>query len=462
MFLACSSALAALSLLASPAFADAACPSGAASSSAVGEGAASCSTRSLFLPPLDGSGSPLLGGSGWEDNQVLSMSGAAGYMAGSDQFATHIAYSYQLRNLFTLGLGLPLAVTPAQGGGARPSTALAADLKFKVREPTGLQFGGLSLQGLLRGQTPGLPSVSGERDDGSVELRALGGYRLFIVNAQLTAGIRLEPGRADGAWSFPLGAALNVFLAPPSWSEDARPAVFVEWLSYAREGGWSEALLAGLAYHFHDGSLGLGLGWSLLGGQDSFFLRLSWTARTVLGDRDGDGVPDDADQCRDLPEDKDGVSDEDGCPDLNHPPSGAREIGDVCGAGARAVIEGASKTTDPLKIGPIGLDGQSATRLVAKLAPAICETGTTVYLSSEVTGAAEAAQKAILAFTGRADGASPVVGSVFDDLDKRAVRERWLRLSLDVAGAQGQGKLRAAVLRKPLEAPAPARPGAKE
>jgi OmpA-OmpF porin, OOP family len=35
----------------------------------------------------------------------------------------------------------------------------------------------------------------------------------------------------------------------------------------------------------------------------------------VIGDRDGDGIPDDKDKCPDEPEDKDGFEDKDGCPD---------------------------------------------------------------------------------------------------------------------------------------------------
>ncbi|MFH0900337.1 MAG: OmpA family protein, partial [Pseudomonadota bacterium] len=36
-----------------------------------------------------------------------------------------------------------------------------------------------------------------------------------------------------------------------------------------------------------------------------------------IGDRDGDGIKDDVDKCPNEPEDKDGVEDEDGCPDLD-------------------------------------------------------------------------------------------------------------------------------------------------
>src|SRR5690606_39824875 len=42
-----------------------------------------------------------------------------------------------------------------------------------------------------------------------------------------------------------------------------------------------------------------------------------------IGDRDGDGLKDDVDQCPDDPEDKDGFEDEDGCPDPDNEHDGS-------------------------------------------------------------------------------------------------------------------------------------------
>jgi len=47
-------------------------------------------------------------------------------------------------------------------------------------------------------------------------------------------------------------------------------------------------------------------------------------------DRDGDGIPDDADNCPDDPEDKDGFQDEDGCPDLDNDGDGIPDAQDKC------------------------------------------------------------------------------------------------------------------------------------
>ena len=47
-------------------------------------------------------------------------------------------------------------------------------------------------------------------------------------------------------------------------------------------------------------------------------------------DRDGDGIPDDSDQCPDQPEDKDGFEDEDGCPDPDNDKDGIPDVADAC------------------------------------------------------------------------------------------------------------------------------------
>jgi outer membrane protein OmpA-like peptidoglycan-associated protein len=52
------------------------------------------------------------------------------------------------------------------------------------------------------------------------------------------------------------------------------------------------------------------------------------TAR--INDRDGDGIPDEVDQCPDVPEDKDGFEDEDGCPDYDNDRDGIPDSLDQC------------------------------------------------------------------------------------------------------------------------------------
>jgi OOP family OmpA-OmpF porin len=49
-----------------------------------------------------------------------------------------------------------------------------------------------------------------------------------------------------------------------------------------------------------------------------------------VGDRDGDGIPDDDDGCPDDAEDKDGFEDSDGCPDLDNDGDGILDVNDSC------------------------------------------------------------------------------------------------------------------------------------
>jgi len=58
------------------------------------------------------------------------------------------------------------------------------------------------------------------------------------------------------------------------------------------------------------------------------FLGLTWWFGS--GDRDGDGVPNESDQCPDEPEDIDGYNDTDGCPDPDNDQDGIPDTEDAC------------------------------------------------------------------------------------------------------------------------------------
>jgi OmpA-OmpF porin, OOP family len=49
-----------------------------------------------------------------------------------------------------------------------------------------------------------------------------------------------------------------------------------------------------------------------------------------MADRDGDGIPDKYDRCPDQPEDKDGIDDEDGCPEDDADSDGIPDAKDAC------------------------------------------------------------------------------------------------------------------------------------
>ena len=59
-------------------------------------------------------------------------------------------------------------------------------------------------------------------------------------------------------------------------------------------------------------------------------LVLGFVFEPSIGDRDGDGILDDQDQCPDEPEDFDGFEDEDGCPELDNDKDGILDVDDRC------------------------------------------------------------------------------------------------------------------------------------
>jgi outer membrane protein OmpA-like peptidoglycan-associated protein len=73
-------------------------------------------------------------------------------------------------------------------------------------------------------------------------------------------------------------------------------------------------------------------GAGFLGGWDSADIRamMGFIFEPSIGDRDGDGMRDDVDQCPDEPEDFDDFADEDGCPDPDNDRDGIADVDDEC------------------------------------------------------------------------------------------------------------------------------------
>jgi OOP family OmpA-OmpF porin len=87
--------------------------------------------------------------------------------------------------------------------------------------------------------------------------------------------------------------------------------LFIEEKSYLMMGGGSRAITTG----FEAADLRLILG---------------FVFEPSIGDRDGDGIKDDEDQCPDDPEDFDHFKDEDGCPDPDNDNDGILDVDDRC------------------------------------------------------------------------------------------------------------------------------------
>jgi hypothetical protein len=101
------------------------------------------------------------------------------------------------------------------------------------------------------------------------------------------------------------------------------------------------------------GSVGLGLTAGVGTPAVRSTLALVWAPR--IHDQDGDGIPDDVDQCPPLPEDFDGFEDEDGCPDPDNDGDLVLDQDDLCPT--ETAIEGHDEDedgcTDPLPPSPV-------------------------------------------------------------------------------------------------------------
>ena len=188
----------------------------------------------------------------------------------------------------------------------------------------------------------------------SVSLRLLAEYAVGIGALRATAGYTLRTatqtwpdaslgGPAFGdviPWS--IGATLRPKGPFPSLDRDDRQSWELAFHgAFAGPGSSSfaassPALVAlddrvGLG-HYHDAYLvvGVDIGLDRAAGVPVArgVLALGWAPRAH--DRDSDGIPDDVDECPDLAEDKDGIQDEDGCPEDDADGDGILDTQDAC------------------------------------------------------------------------------------------------------------------------------------
>jgi outer membrane protein OmpA-like peptidoglycan-associated protein len=91
----------------------------------------------------------------------------------------------------------------------------------------------------------------------------------------------------------------------------------------------SSYLMAGYAHGIPaSGSRGDNAGYGFQSLEQRFFIGFAF--EPSIGDKDGDGIKDDVDQCPDDPEDMDGFNDTDGCPDPDNDRDGIPDINDDC------------------------------------------------------------------------------------------------------------------------------------
>ncbi len=192
-------------------------------------------------------------------------------------------------------------------------------------------------------------SLLGEYALGPGSVRASLGYVLRTTDQVWDASVSGVPGGLTFGDTIPWSAGFS--LRPkallPDWDKDDRQSweiAFHGWLPATPVGpfagtGASSLSPAMLALddrvqlgHYKDAFVlaGVDLGLDQAIGVPSFrgIVAIGWVPSAH--DRDNDGVPDDRDECPDLPEDRDGIQDDDGCPEDDADGDGILDAQDAC------------------------------------------------------------------------------------------------------------------------------------
>jgi OmpA-OmpF porin, OOP family len=174
-------------------------------------------------------------------------------------------------------------------------------------------------------------------DGGRLRVAVSGGIRMRLGKVTYVDDDATRPGtpitmqRVEAGPSVPLGAAIAYALSPQKF--DIVAEVFGA-LPLGGENYFPLEAIGGIKVYLAKNSfLSLGAGVGLLPGKAAnpdlrAFLGIVFEPN--IGDRDGDGIKDDVDQCPDDPEDFDDFEDEDGCPDPDNDRDGILDVDDQC------------------------------------------------------------------------------------------------------------------------------------
>ena len=293
------------------------------------------------------------------------------------QVTGDVTASFGIGRRFALGVDLPVLIYQtgdapngpsrrALGDALVPAQAmgdLALVAKATLIQPTGGEFGGFALAAHERFTMPTGDEAS-FLGEGAVtsETRLLAEYSLVAISIHGALGLELRAdserfacasipgaGADDDACASRFGHELpfgfGVAFRPQVLGIDpkGRFTWYLEThghLPLAPIGPFQSAaassfqLGAGARYAIRDVSILAGLEAGLIGGIGDSPVRgvlgVGWAPRSH--DQDGDGIEDDNDQCRELPEDKDGFQDDDGCPDGDNDDDGVPDRADKCQA----------------------------------------------------------------------------------------------------------------------------------
>jgi len=279
----------------------------------------------------------------------------------NDSFQGTLQANYGLANLFVVGIDMPVnlmtgdsqvladGMTPAVGGwtsaqlNSQTVGFIAAHAKWRITRvergiglALGMQVGApFTNAPQSAGADPGVfywPQAIIEKrfgSNGQVKIALNGGYRGHPASG---TELQLKDGKyIDGSLlTYSGGIAVRV-IAPM----DLIAETYGTYLLSDADSGvrMSNEVVGGIKLFVERNSyLMLGAGSRYTTGFEAADFRafIGFIFEPSIGDRDGDGIKDDVDQCPDEPEDFDGFKDEDGCPDPDNDNDGILDVNDRC------------------------------------------------------------------------------------------------------------------------------------
>jgi hypothetical protein len=308
-----------------------------------------------FSPPTDPNATLVLqpastpGAGAWSAGLVTSyarrllvLSDPSGHQVSvpvADQLSSDFLFNIGIGERLALGLRLPTIIS--QGGDSQvplgwqlPRSALG-DLAFDSKAtllPRGA-LGGIGLSSFARMTVPSGASHSTISNAGVTgELGLLSELDWIIASLRLSAGVLVRSEKQvlfSDTYGHELPWAAGVLLRPRALGIDNQG----KWQWFVEAGGALSLSPDFAKSRTSPAALGFGARYAvakdfsaLLGVQLPLnsvvgvptvraIIGISWAPR--FEDADGDGIPDDADDCPELAEDRNGVEDDDGCPEGN-------------------------------------------------------------------------------------------------------------------------------------------------
>jgi outer membrane protein OmpA-like peptidoglycan-associated protein len=246
--------------------------------------------------------------------------------------------SFGLSHRLEAGLAIPLMLFQTGddvAGAVKPGIAGVGNVRLGLKVNI-LKWRGLGLGASVVGAIPaGVGALTHEGGIGG-EARLFARYSGGPLTAGVRAGFRLRA--QQNFYDVPLGNELTV-AAGATFALLPRTAVLAELAGatavsspFANPQQSPLEVLVGARQRIGKTWLTLAAGPGLVEGYGSPLFRAvaAFTWANVPPDADSDGIPDDDDACPEIPEDKDGFEDRDGCPDPDNDKDGILDAADKC------------------------------------------------------------------------------------------------------------------------------------